>query len=331
MRNVIGAGLVLASLQGIALGQNQPAPAPAAQEQPAVAKTAVPVKKVVLFSSGVGYFEHSGTVTGNAATELQFKTAQINDILKSLVLQDMDGGKVAAVTYPSQDPVEKTLKSFQIDITGNPPLGDLLNQLRGADVTLVLNDSKLVGTVLGVEKKQRPVDKEVITRDVVNLLTDNGIQSVFIEDVREIQLKDPKLREELKQALLALAAARDQDKKPVKIEFTGQGDRHVKIGYVVEAPVWKTSYRLILGDEKPLADGETSTTRPGSTAKLQGWAIVENQTDNDWNDVQLSLVSGRPISFVQDLYKPLYIPRPVVQPDLYAGVVPELDKGGTGW
>ena len=96
--------------------------------QPAAKPTDVPVKVVVLFSSGVGYFEHIGTVKGDSSTELRFKTQQINDILKSLVLQDVDGGKVSAVTYPSQDPVAKTLKSFQVDITGNPPLADLLNQ-----------------------------------------------------------------------------------------------------------------------------------------------------------------------------------------------------------
>src|SRR5207248_1992103 len=111
--------------------------------------------------------------------------------------------------------------------------------------------------------------------------------------------------------------ARDQDKKPVTISFTGQGQRHVRIGYVVETPVWKTSYRLLLpsggANDKP---------------KLQGWAIVENQTDNDWADVQLSLVSGRPISFIQELYQPLYIPRPVVQPELYASLRPQTYEAG---
>src|SRR5436189_62061 len=116
----------------------------------------VPVKAVVLFSSGVGYFEHYGTVTGNGATELRFKTQQINDILKSLVLQDMDGGKVSTITYPSQDPIAKTLRSFQVDITNNPPLADLLNQLRGAKLSITRADGgKITGTVLGVEKKIR--------------------------------------------------------------------------------------------------------------------------------------------------------------------------------
>src|SRR3954469_10685318 len=257
----------------------------------------VPVKAVVLYSSGVGYFEHFGTVRGDGSTELRFKTDQINDILKSLILQDLDGGKVNTITYPSQDPIAKTLRSFQVDITANPPLADLLNQWRGAKVTLKFADQSLTGTILGVEKKQKPVNdnKAVIERPALNLLVGPSIKSVYIEDVNEITLDDPQLQEELTKALAALSAARDQDKKPVQINFSGKGERRVRLGYVVETPVWKTSYRLIMPDD------------PKDKASIQGWAIVENQTDNDWKDVQLSLVSGRPISFVQDLYQPLYI------------------------
>ena len=109
------------------------------------------VKTVMLFSSGVGYFEHAGTVRGDGATELRFKTSQINDILKSLVPKDLDGGKVTTITYPSQDPIAKTLKSFQVDITANPSLADLLNQLRGAKVTIESQAERLTGTILGVE------------------------------------------------------------------------------------------------------------------------------------------------------------------------------------
>ncbi|MBC8107585.1 MAG: hypothetical protein H7Z14_13420 [Anaerolineae bacterium] len=289
-------------------------------EAPANAKpaTEVPVKQVVLFSSGVGYFEHFGSIQGDGSTELRFKTNQINDILKSLILQDLDGGRVTTITYPSQDPIAKTLRSFQIDITANPPLADLLNQLRGAKVTLKLADATITGTILGVEKKQKPVNdnKAVIERPALNLLVGSSIKSIYIEDVNEIILDDPQLQEELTKALSALSAARDQDKKPVQINFSGNGERRVRLGYVVETPVWKTSYRLILPDD------------PKEKAAIQGWAIVENQTDNDWKDVQLSLVSGRPISFIQDLYQPLYIPRPVVVPELFASLMPqEYDAG----
>lgn len=280
----------------------------------------VPVKRIVLFSSGVGFFEHQGQVSGNASTELMFKTEQINDILKSLVLSDRGGGAIRTVTYPSQDPLSKTLKSFQIDISANPPLADLLNQIRGTKVLVVLGDEQIDGTVLGVQKKQRPVGKEGDKTEEVwqlNLLTGAGIRTVMLEDAKRIDIQDATLQKELAQALQALAQARDKDKKPVIIRFEGQGDRPVSIGYVVETPIWKTSYRLMLP--------EISSQ---DNARLQGWAIVENQTENDWNNVDLALVGGRPISFIENLYQPLYIPRPVTQPKTYASLRPQTyDEG----
>ena len=276
----------------------------------------VPVTKVMLFSSGVGYFEHAGTVRGNESTELRFRTGQINDILKSLVLQDQNGGHVGAITYPSQDPLAKTLKSFQVDITQNPTLAQLLNQLRGARVTIEAQAQRLSGTILGVEFHQVPTEKgEPISTAVLNLLTGATIRSINLASMSDLTLEDPQLQDELNKALTALTQARDQDKKPVTINFAGAGERHVRIGYVVETPVWKTSSRLLLDDGKP-------------GGRLQGWAIVENQTESDWNDVSLSLVSGRPISFMMDLYQPLYATRPTVVPELFASLRPQVYEGG---
>src|SRR5690606_25244686 len=120
-------------------------------QAPPAGPTDVPVRKVVLYSSGVGYFEHAGKVQNNASTELRFKTNQINDLLKSLVLEDLDGGRVTTVVYPSQDPLHKTLSSFQVDISNDPSLGQLLGQLRGAAVTVTVGSEELTGTILGVE------------------------------------------------------------------------------------------------------------------------------------------------------------------------------------
>jgi hypothetical protein len=290
----------------------------AAADTNAPPQTDVPVRKVVLYSSGVGYFEHGGKVANNAVAELRFKTSQINDMLKSLVLEDLDGGAVTTVVYPSLDPLSKTLRSFQVDVSGNPALGELLGQLRGATVTVAAGSEEVTGVILGVESRTRTdSDGRVLeTEWWLNLLAGGTIRSFKLTDLRRIELQDPQLREELNKALAAVAQARDQDKKPVAINFSGKGDRRVRVGYVVETPIWKTSYRLVMpeGDAK--------------TGKLQGWAIVENQTESDWNEVMLSLVSGRPISFVQDLYQPLYVPRPVVQPELYASLSPQAYGAG---
>jgi hypothetical protein len=285
-----------------------------AQSTPSTTNATVPMRRVVLFSSGVGYYQHDGVVSGHAATELRFKADQINDVLKSLVLQDRDGGHVNAVTYPSQAPLSRTLKSFQVDITSNPSLADLLNQLRGAHVTVHAGQERLAGTILGVESRRRATAVgDPLVVPTLDLLSDGTIRAIELPSVSGLSLDDPQLQDELTKALAALVSARDQDRKPVTVDFNGTGERHVHIGYIVEAPVWKTSYRLLLGEKHN---------------QLQGWAIVENQTESDWNDVSLSLVSGRPISFVMNLYQPLYATRPTVVPRLFAGLRPPLYENG---
>ena len=280
---------------------------------PATAAT-VPVRKVMLFSSGVGYYQHDGLVTGHAATVLRFKADQINDVLKSLVLQDRDGGHVNAVTYPSQAPLSRALRSFQVDITSNPSLADLLNQLRGAHVTVHAGQERLTGTILGVESRRKVANAgDPLVVPTLDLLSDGTIRAIELPSVSGLSLDDPQLQEELTKALAALVQARDQDRKPVTVDFNGSGERRVRIGYIVEAPVWKTSYRLLLGEKRH---------------QLQGWAIVENQTESDWNDVSLSLVSGRPISFVMNLYQPLYATRPTVVPRLFAALHPQVYENG---
>jgi len=269
----------------------------------------LPIKKVVMFNSGVAFFEHNGKVTDDAKLDLQFNTKDINDLLKSMVLQDLDGGRISTVTYTSRDPITKTLKTFAIDLTSNPSLSQLLAQVRGEKIEID-GPSKITGIILGVEKKNvRVGDKEVVEVEMLNLLTDDGLRSISLENVGRIKLVNEKLDAELRQALQILALGHTTDKKAVSLNFVGKGARNVRVGYIQDAPIWKTSYRLVLDDE--------------AAPFLQGWAIVENTTEEDWKDVNLTLISGRPISFVMDLYQPLYVNRPVVEPELYASLRPQ--------
>ncbi len=272
-------------------------------------QTTLPLNRVVLFSSGVGFFEHSGSVEGNATVEMKFNADDVNDLLKSMVVRDLDGGQVSTVTYGSKDPITKTLKSFSIDLTTNPTMADLLRQVRGERVAVEAPDM-LGGVILGVETRKKKIeDDEIIEVDVLNLLTDQGLRAVPLETVGRIKLENEKLDAELRKALAVLASAHATDKKSVELSFLGEGTRRVWVGYVQETPIWKTTYRLVLADDQqPL---------------LQGWAIVENTSEEDWKDVRLTLVSGRPISFTMDLYQPLYVPRPEVQLELYASLRPQ--------
>ena len=278
----------------------------------AIASTAVaadlPLRQVVLFSSGVGYFQREGVVEGNATVQLAFRTEQINDLLKSLVLMDRDGGKIAPVTYAPQEPLARTLASFEVDISDNPSLTQLLDRLRGSSVEVVA-DTTLTGTVVGMEQQQKSAEEGTVTFDVLNLLTEAGLQQVPIWHIKSLKLTDAKVSGDLRKALAALDASRDTDTRPVTLSFTGNGERHVMAGYLLETPVWKTSYRLVQEKEGLF---------------LQGWAIVENTTDDDWQNVQLALIAGRPISFIQDLYQPLYVQRPVVAPPVQAAPRPQV-------
>ena len=269
----------------------------------------LPLKKVVLFNSGVGFFEHDGEVTGDAQVELKFNVDDVNDLLKSMVVEDLGGGRISTVTYGSMDPITKTLKTFAIDLTDNPTLADLLDQVRGEKVEIE-SPNKTTGVILGVEKrKQKAGDDETVEVEYLNLLSDEGLRSTPLASVARIKLLNEQLDRELRQALAVLALGHATDKKSVTLNFLGDGKRSVRVGYIQEAPIWKTSYRLVLHDEgQPL---------------LQGWALVENTTEADWKDVSLSLVSGRPISFVMNLYQPLYVPRPVVEPELFASLRPQ--------
>jgi hypothetical protein len=272
---------------------------------------ALPLQKLVMFNAGVGFFEHRGKVDGNAQVEFKFKVEEINDLLKSMVLQDLGGGQISTVTYGSKDPITRTLQTFAVNLTNNPTLGDILNQIRGEQVELDA-DKPITGVILGVEKKKKPAGKEGETVDVeiINLLTDSGLRAVPLDSVAKIKISNEKLDAELREALKVLAMAHSTDKKSVTLDFLGAGKRPVRVGYIQQTPVWKTSYRLVLKDnEQPF---------------LQGWAIVENTTENDWKDVELTLVSGRPISFIMDLYQPLYVSRPLVQPELYASLRPQV-------
>jgi hypothetical protein len=289
---------------------------------PSVGTQQLPIGQVVLFSSGVGYFQREGTVDGTTRVDLSFPVQDINDLLKSMVLRDLDGGHISTVSYDSNAPVERTLKSFAINLTGNPSFGAILNQARGEKVEVVLQQANatqpgtMSGTVIGIEKQHVASPGTAVPGlevEMLNLWCADGMRSLKMTEVQRVRFLNPIMDSEFRKALETLSLSHDTQKKAVSINFVGDGKRNVRVGYVIENPIWKTSYRLVLDKkEKPY---------------LQGWAVVENPTDEDWKDVRMALVSGRPISFQMDLYQPLYVPRPVVEPELFASLRPPTYSG----
>ena len=278
------------------------------------ARKSLPLTQVVLFNSGVGYFQREGSVEGNARIDMTFPVNDVNDLLKSILLEDLNGGKISTVSYDSQEPIEHTLKAFALDLTYNPTFGQLINQARGEKIEVTLKEgnnqpASMNGIIMGMESAMDGT-KEV---HQLNLLCSEGLRCVPLSQVQRLRFLNATLDGELRNALEVLAGKHDSRKKSVSMSFTGEGKRNVRVGYVVENPIWKATYRLKFDKDNKLT--------------LQSWAVVENTTDEDWKDVRLALVAGRPISFQMDMYQPLFVPRPRVEPELFASLRPPTFNG----
>jgi hypothetical protein len=267
----------------------------------AQAGNALPLKRIALFSSGVGYFEHAGNVSGAAAISLSFDLEAVNDALKSLAVNDPAPGASPSVNYPSEETLEKTLQSLGIDLSGNPGTAEIFAAQRGAEIE-VSAPTPVSGRIIGGEYRNMPAAAGAATNSreaCLSLFTDGGFRIIALKDIGSFSFKDAALNADLKRALDLIAANRASRTRNllVTLNAANPGARNVSLSYVIPAPVWKVSYRLDLGQANPL---------------FQGWAIIDNGSDNDWNNVELSLVSGRPVSFVQNLYPPYYLARPVL-------------------
>ncbi len=280
----------------------------------------LPISRVILFSSGVAHHTRSAEVEGDTRVDLTFPENDINDLIKSMVLQDFsERGRVSAVTYDSHEPIDRTLRSFAINLNGNPTFANILTQARGEKVEVVMQQTAtgqpgtVTGSIIGVETQRQQAKDGAINVELLNLWCAEGVRNVKLNEIQRLRFQNPVIENEFRRALETLSLAHDTQKKAVSLHFAGEGKRKVNVGYVIESPIWKTSYRLILDKkEKPY---------------LQGWAVVENSTDEDWNNVEMALVSGRPISFRMDLYNPLFINRPLVEPELFASLRPPTYSG----
>src|SRR6202158_1299789 len=273
---------------------------PRESANPAAAK--LPVRRVVLYKNGVGYFEHLAHVRASQDVHVDFASAQLNDVLKSLTVLDLSGGKISGVDYNSEAPLARRLATLRLTLGANPTIAGFLGALRGARLEVRSGSgAAMAGKLLSVEQKSREKDKGTIEWTEISLVSDSGeVRTAEVTPATSVRIVEKDLQVEVGRYLGLIASSRDQDLRRMTISTTGAGERNLYVSYISEVPIWKTTYRLVLSskaEKKPL---------------LQGWAIVDNTIGEDWNDVEVALVAGAPHSFIQQLSQPHYGRRPVV-------------------
>lgn len=285
----------------------------------------LPIRRVILYSNGVAYIERRGTVTGHAEIDLSFKQSQVDDVLKSMVVLDLGQGRIGAVSYNSSAPPSARMADIPFSIAPESQdnlqggLAGVLSQLQGARVAVTTATRTVTGSILTVEEHKAQIDANkppVITHALV-IASENGELSSFdLADVRSVRLADEGTRRDVSEFASATASARRRDAKTITVTSDGTGAREMVVSYTIAAPIWKTTYRVVLDEEgKPF---------------FQGWAIVDNVSEEDWNDIQLSLISGTPVSFIQPIQKPFYRYRPVVPMPEDLRLAPQVYEPDTG-
>lgn len=270
----------------------------------------LPVRTVILYKHGVGFFEREGQLGPGESARLDFNASEMNDVLKSLTVQERGGGKISGLRYDSMDPLSHKLAEFPFQIGDRQPLSGTLDQLKGARVELKFGGETVAGVIVG--GRIETASEKQPEREQLTLLLDSGeLRTVDLSAATGVRFTDPELQRQFKEYFEALVAARSKEKRSVYIDSTDARQRDVQASYMIPSPVWKSSYRLIL--------------TAGGKPMLEGWAIVDNTTGEDWNKVQLSLVSGRPISFVSQLYAPKYVQRPAADLPDDAAAAPVLN------
>jgi hypothetical protein len=286
-----------------------PAPAPRIAA-PAAAAAKLPVRRVVLYKNGVGYFEHVGRVRGSQSVTIDFNTAQLNDVLQSLTTLDLGGGRIADVSFNSEAPFAQRLGALTLPIGERTTLAELLGALRGARLEVRTGDRVITGRLLSIERRPR---KDEAPRDELTLVTDGGdIRSMELGPGVGVKLAERESADQVGAYLGLLASNRSQNRRRLTIATVGTTEREVMVSYISEVPVWKTTYRLVLPT--------------GGKPVLQGWAVVDNTIGEDWNNVELSLVAGAPQSFIQPLSQPLYAQRPTIGLARVGGSSPQLHQ-----
>ncbi|MCC6919391.1 MAG: DUF4139 domain-containing protein [Alphaproteobacteria bacterium] len=270
------------------------------------------LKRVMLSSGGVGYFEYQAEVSGWETIEVPVRLDQVDDVLKSAVIFDDEGGS-GVIELAGRDSLAEIFRTMPVGPEAFASPAALYSALQGEEVT-VSEPINARGRIVSVVEESVEKDGAVLTRHRMSLMSDEGLIQFVLEDARGIKFTNEALDTKVNSALAALATNRQRDTRVLKVTARGEGSRTLTLGFVIEAPLWKTSYRLV--------------TAPDNTTRMQGWAIIENASGQDWKDVELTLVSGNPVTFRQALYDKYYVSRTSVPVEVLGRVMPRTDEGG---
>lgn len=283
------------------------------------AETTLPLKRVVITTSGLALYEHDGTVTGDADIGLSVRLDSVDDVLKSLTVLD-DKGSIGGVSLPGREPLSQAFRDLPFGQSDLSSLSGLLTALRGAEVQISSGAQNAAGRLLTVTPEIKQTEDGVITRNRVGISTKDGVKTFLLEDLSALKFADAEVQGQIDRALEAMFSSRIRDRRTVDVSLKGSGARPVTLAYIQAAPLWKSGYRLVLPDA-----GEKD-----AKAVIQGWAVLENTTGADWDDVSITLTSGSPVTYTQALYESYYLPRPELPVRVMNRVMPRVDRGTVG-
>jgi hypothetical protein len=275
------------------------------------------LQRVMLSSAGVGYFEYDAKVEGDATLGLNVPLSDVSDVLNSLVVFDTAGG-VGTVTLPGHDESHAAFGTLPFGPAALRSPISYLNDLRGVEVT-VTGPQPMTGRIMQAERFSETIPGApgrpamVVPRTRVTLMSAQGLRQFVLEDAESVQVTNPALRADIDRALQAIRTQANRSVRHITLHSSGTGERTVRVGYVAAAPLWKATYRLML------------PAKAGDEARLQGWAVLENQSGADWKGVSLSLQYANPVTFRQEIYRSYYVERPEVPVEVLSRILPGID------
>lgn len=283
------------------------------------AQQSLPLKRVVITTSGLALYEHDGTVTGDADIGLSVRLDSVDDVLKSLTVLD-DKGSIGGISLPGREPLSQAFRDLPFGQEDLGSLTGLLNALRGAEVQISSGAQVAAGRLLTVTPENEQTKDGIVTRNRVGVSTKDGVKTFLLEELSALKFVDADVQAQLDRALAAMFSSRIRDRRTVDVSLKGAGARPVTLAYIQAAPLWKSGYRLVLPDAEE-KEGK---------AVIQGWAVLENTTGADWDNVSITLTSGSPVTYTQALYESYYLPRPELPVRVMNRVMPRVDRGSVG-